>query len=202
MDTFTIGFLAVVILFMAGKFLFGFYMYRKSIYKVLYSGFTEYRMRRKSIEGMSESYVLKEQFGPGRMIYHVLEKKDSMPSAYIAIFLTSGGYIVKVLKENKNTNLLIEAEEFKQKYIMKKLSVFKSLHLPTAIIAVLPDSIEEARIYPGKKDILTVQRKELLNTIKELHEKSAKILTADEVYGIFMALAHDAIENETITMQS
>lgn len=198
MDIFTIGFLAVVILYMILKYLYGFYMFRNSIYKVLYSGFTEYRMRRKSIEGMSESYVLKKQFGINRIIYHILAKKSSVPSAFVTIFLTSGCYIINMLKGHENENLSVDAEKFKQNYIMNQIneSVYKSMTIPMTMMTVLPDHYDMAPKLVGKKDKLTIRRKELIDTLIGIHEKSEKIITSKDVYGIFMVLAHDSIESE------
>lgn len=201
MDILTIGFITVVILFMTCKFLFDLHMYRNSIYKVLYSGFTEYRMRKKSIEGMSQSYVLTEECGPNRMIYYVMEREHSVPSSFITIFLTSGCYLVSV-KHNKNSDSFLEAKEFEQQNIMSQLenTVYNSLKFPTTIIKVLTDSCETNKKDAGKKNKLTIRREELLNTIKALHSRSEKVLTANDINGIFMTLAHDTIENEKIPM--
>lgn len=203
MDIFTIGFFAVFILFMAAKYSFGFYMYRKSIYKVLYSGFTEYRMRRKSIEGMSQSYVLKEEFGPNRIIYHVVDSKGAEPSAFVTVFLTSGCYIIKVLKKNEHKKSESDTVEFKQSFILNKLNgtIYQSLRLPVYIIQVLPDLKNGKGRNQVNKTARTVPRSELLSILKELHAKSAKVLTEIDLNGIFMTLAHDAIENEKTAMQ-
>lgn len=195
MDILTIGFITVIILFTICKFLFNLHMYRNSIYEVLYSGFTEYRMRKKSIEGMSESCILTEEFGPNRIIYHVIEKKYSMPAAFVTIFLTSGCYVIDVEK-NQNGDIFCDAKVFKEQNIVRRLeeTIYNSLTFPITSITVLPDTCEIKR--KDSKNKITVRRKALFNTLKKLHNKSETVLTAKDINGIFMTLTHDTIEEE------
>jgi len=201
MDILTIGFITVVVFFMALKVLFEWRMYRNSIYQVLYSGFIEYRMRKKSIEGMSQSYALKEEFGPHRIIYYIIDKGNTSASAFVIIFLTSGCYLISIKKDVKS-DMFLEAKEFQKQNITGKLkdTVYKSLEFPTTIITVLPDSYKGGIQDANVKNELTVHRKELLGTIKELYRKSEKVLTSNDINGIFRALANDAIEDEKISV--
>jgi hypothetical protein len=202
MDVITIGFISIVVIYMIGKFFFNLRMYRNSIYEVLYSGFTEYRMRMKSVEEMSESCVLTEKCGPNRIIYYVIEKEHSVPTAFVTIFLTSGCYILALKKKNENTDSFFEAKEFEKQNIASKLedTVYKALEFPTTIITVLPDDSKAGNTEVGKKNKQIVRRKVLIDTIKALHDKAEKVLTANDVNGMFMTLAHDTIENEKISM--
>ncbi len=199
MDILTIGFVTVIILFTVCKFLFDRHIYRNSIYQVLYSGFTEYRMRKKSIEGMSESCILTEEFGPHRMLYHVIEKKHAMPCAFVTIFLTSGCYILSIDK-NQNEKAFDEAKAFKEQNIIGQLekTVYNTLKFPITMMRVLPDTYEIKK--KDSKKEWTIRRKDLFHFLKKLHSKSETVLSPNDINGIFMTLAHDTMEEEKITI--
>lgn len=200
MEILTIGFVTVIIIFMLLKFLFELYMYKNSVYEVLYSSFTEYRMRRKSIEGISESYQLKEVFGPHRILYHIDEKDYGKRAAYATVFLTSGCYTIAVNNETKN--VYSEVKNFMKLNIYDQLknTVYQSLSLQTFIFVISPNHSKDNAANGEKAKGFIVGRKDLISKIKELHDQKKNNLSRTDIDGIFYTLAQDSIDSEKISV--
>ncbi|MGB4588573.1 MAG: hypothetical protein WBI17_04980 [Clostridiaceae bacterium] len=199
MDILTIGFIIVLIIFMLVKFLFELYMYKNSVYEVLYSSFTEYRMRKKSIEGMSESYQLKEVFGPHRILYHINEKGNGARSAYATVFLTSGCYTIAVNNETKN--VFSEVKKFMNLNIEDQLknTVYHSLSLQTNIF-VISSNHPKLNATGEKTKGFVIERNELISKITEIHHQKKSNLSKIDIDGIFYTLAEDSIESEKVSV--
>lgn len=200
MEILTIGFISIIIIFMLFKFLFELYMYRNSVYEVLYSSFTEYRMRKKSIEGISESYLLKEAFGPHRIVYHIDEKGYGTRAAYATVFLTSGCYTIAVNNETKN--VISEVKTFMKQNIFELLkgTVYHSLSIQTFIFIISSNNSMDNAANGEKTKGFIVERKDLISKIKEVHNDKKNNLSRIDIDGIFYTIAQDSIESEKISV--
>lgn len=192
MDQLTLGFITIIILFMVVKLLVERYLYKSSVYEVLYSGFTEYRMRKKSIEGMSESFALKEGFGPHRILYHVQGKGR----AYATLFLPSGCYVIVVRKDGKTSGT--EVKTFIQENLLDPLkdTVFQSLSLKPKVIFLQTGPGTEKRTNGEEPKGRALRKKDLLRKLKELHALSTAHLSKAEIDGIYYSLAQESIDAE------
>ena len=200
MEILTIGFITIIIIFMLLKFLFELYMYKNSVYEVLYSSFTEYRMRKKSIEGISESYQLKELFGPHRILYHIDEKGYGKRAAYATVFLTSGCYTIAVNNETKSVFSEVKTFMKQNIYDPLKSTVYQSLSFQTFIFVISSNnSLDNAANFEKTKGFI-IERKELISKIKELHNLKKNNLSRNDIDGIFYTLAQDSIESEKISV--
>jgi len=200
MEILTIGFVTIIIVFMLLKFLFELCMYKNSVYEVLYSSFTEYRMRKKSIEGISESYQLKEVFGPHRILYHIDEKGHGTRAAYATVFLTSGCYTIAVNNETKNVFSEVKAFMKQNIYDPLKSTVYHSLPLQTFIFVISTNNSSDHTANFEKTKGFIVGRKDLISKIKELHNQKKSNLSKIDIDGIFYTLAQDSIESEKISV--
>lgn len=196
MDQLTLGFITIIILFMVIKLLVERYLYKSSVYEVLYSGFTEYRMRRKSIEGMSESFTLKEGFGPHRILYHVQGKGMNDRRAYVTLFLPSGCYVIVVRKDGKISGT--EVKTFIQENLLDPLkdTVFHSLSLKPKVILLQTGPGAEKSTTGEEPKGRALRKKDLLRKLKDLHASSDAHLTKAEIDGIYYSLAQESIDAE------
>jgi len=200
MEILTIGFITVIIIFMLFKFLFELYMYKNSVYEVLYSSFTEYRMRKKSIEGISESYRLKEVFGPHRILYHINEKGHGTRAAYATVFLTSGCYTIAVNNNTKNVFSEVKAFMKENIYDPLKSTVYQSLPFQTFIFVISSNqSLDNSANFEKNKGFI-VGREDLMGRIKELHNQKKNHMSRIDIDGIFYTIAQDRIESEKISV--
>jgi len=191
MDLLTYGFLSIVIISMATKWLFEWKMYRNSVYGVLYGTFTEYRMRKKTVIGMSESLKLCELFGPAKIIYHVLDSKQYKLTSFVTIFLNSGCYVIGIsMKNMDNIKSVKTAEKFLRENIMNKLdkTIYLEQEIPTHIMLVVSDD------ETGSSHI--VKRCDLIETIKKIHDESKSALTQEDITHIFHLVAKEALKAE------
>lgn len=194
MDILTVGFITAIILLTISKLLFNLYIYKNSIYEVIYSGFTEYRVRKRSIEGMSESYILTKEFGTNRIVYYMIEKRYFKQSVFVVIILTSGCYVIVVEESQKEgAGCEIKANN-KQSIIcdLKNIS-HNLLSFPIITITVLSDTNEIKN--KDNKNEITIRKKYLFRTLKKLHDKSKIVLTEENINSIFMTLTHDIIKD-------
>jgi hypothetical protein len=200
MEILTIGFITVIIIFMLFKFIFELYMYKNSVYEVLYSSFTEYRMRKKSIEGFSESYLLKEVFGPHRILYHIDEKGHGTRAAYATVFLTSGCYTIAV--NNKTKKVFSEVKAFMKQSIYDPLknTVYHALSFQTFIFVIRSNNSMDNASNAEKSKEFIIERKDLISKIKELHNQKKNHMSRIDIDGIFYTIAQDSIESEKISV--
>ena len=172
MDVFTWGFVAVILLLAAAKFLFDWRMYKNSVYPVFYAGYTEYRMRKKSVEGMSESYALKDDLGAHRLLYHALRDTSRSPNAFVTLFLTDGIYVCGVVTGQKpQKDALRICREFFAENVEKRLrelTLWREKPLPVTYRIVLPDKSAYAENTP------CVKRAHLLAEIKKLRAEALR----------------------------
>jgi len=200
MEILTIGFVTIIIIFMLLKFLFELYMFKNSVYEVLYSSFTEYRMRKKSIEGISESFQLKEAFGPHRILYHIDEKGHGTRAAYATVFLTSGCYTIAVNNETKKVFSEVKAFMKQNIYDPLKNTVYDSLPFQSSIFVISSNHAVDNAASADKTKGFIVRREDLTSKIKELHNQRKNHLSRIDIDGIFYTLAQDSIESEKISV--
>lgn len=192
MDPLAIGFAGVVATIMIAKWLLEFKMYRSSVYKMLYSGYTEYRMRRKSVRRMSESVAMQEQFGDCRLIFQVL-RSDYVPASFVTVILRSGCYVFGVTGSvPPRKDSLQVCHRFFQENIAKKLAgtPYQSEALPVAYTVVVPDSSNIAQTGA------IVKRGEMIEWLKQLDSAREKVLSAEDVQHIFSVVAKEALAQE------
>lgn len=201
MDTLTIGFILAVVIFMLIKLLFELYMYKNSMYEILYSSFTEYRMRKKSIEGMSESYLLKEVFGPHRILYHILQQGHSAGRAFATVILTSGCYTIAVNSERKN--IMVEVKSFMRQHITDQLknTVYQSVSFQSDIFVIRSNGAKDSAVDGEKSKGHLISRKDLLGEMEKRHHLKKHSLSKVDIDGIFYTLAQDSIDNETVSVK-
>lgn len=203
------------------KYIYMWNIYRRSIQTEIYSNFIEYQMRCKNLLKLSESYYLKSRFGKHRIVYQMAQAKNSeIPQAYVIIILTSGLYILCV--KNQSGRVIAKRQgDFKQFFIDKKRGkaeekqfLFKNplnesryfekrlrnlipnIDCPIMDMVVFPKHCEIS--WEGKEDetIPVIQRKQMIEVLKNNFEKHEKVLTENDVDYIFHTLADEAIERE------
>ncbi len=192
MDPFALGFVGVVAVIMAAKWLFEFKMYRSSVYKMLYSGYTEYRMRRKSVLRMSESVAMQARFGDCRLIFQVLPS-DCVPTSFVTVILRSGCYVFGVTgNASPQRNSLQVCRRFFQENIAKKLADtrYRGEALPVAYALVVADSSNIAQTE------YIVKRGDMITWLGRLDSFREKVLSAEDVQHIFSVVAKEALAQE------
>ena len=199
MDLLTYGFLSIVIIIMVTKWLFEWKMYKNSVYGILYSTFTEYRMRKKTVIGMSESMKLNELFGSSRIIYHVLDSKQNKLTSFVTIFLSSGCYVIGISMKNMvDKNSVKIVEKFLHENIMDKLdkTIYMEQEIPTHIILLVSDN----ELYGNNQEQIgsthIIKRSEVIENIKEIHNASKSVLTQEDISHIFQLVAQEALKTE------
>lgn len=194
MDLFTWGFISIVLIFMGAKVFYEFRMYKNSVYKMIYSSFIEYRSRRKSIEGMSESYNFRDAFGPHRIIFSALEDQKISPASFMTVFLTSGCYVFGICTKEPAANSIARTKEFFSENVQKKLegTVYDSEKVPVTFRLLLPDSL------PGKisRDKGVIRRQELMEELTRLHKEAPAVWSAEDVDHLFRTIAAQALKTE------
>lgn len=196
MDQLTIGFITIIIVFMTMKFFVERYLYKRSIYEAFYSGFTEYRMRKKSIEGMSESYTLKELFGAHRILYQVKRNAKNDVYAYATLFLSSGCYVTVVRKNGK-----VSGSEVRS-FIMENLSgplkgtAFNSIAVKPKVLVLRTEVDAKKASFKEGQNSPHVSKKNLLQKIKEMHDTASSQLSKAEIDGMFYSIAQASIDEE------
>ena len=194
MDLFTWGFISIVLIFMGVKVFYEYRMYKNSVYKMIYSSFIEYRSRRKSIEGMSESYSFRETFGPHRIIFSALEDQKVNPASFMTVFLTSGCYVFGVCNKAPAASSMAHTKEFFAENVQKKLegTVYGSGKIPVTYRLLLPDSL------PGKlpRDKGVIRRQELMEELTRLHKQAPAAWSGEDVDHLFRTTAAQALKTE------
>ncbi|GKH30761.1 NERD domain-containing protein [Muricomes sp. OA1] len=202
----------------------GWYLFRRSIYKEIYSNYLEYAMRKKSLTKLSESYYLDSRFGRHRIFYQLAAAKgEKTPQAYVIILLTSGMYVLDIKnqtgdieasvrgdfkyqaveKAKKGEKAKVEIKmmrnpmdeiQYFQSQIVRKLNKEELTIHP---IVVFPDASTltwKDRKMPGS--VAVIHRKQVYQTIKEIHEKRADVFCESEIERMYLALAGEALAAE------
>jgi|GEM_PF-3344583 len=193
MDWLTWGLVFVLIVFFTARWVIEYRIYKNSVYKVLYENFTEYRIRKKSIEGMSESNVIKKMFGSGRLVYQVLDQRNLNPASFVVMILPGGFQIFGIAGKNKvGRDALKICGKFYAENVEKKLaqSVYAGKNIPVSCRMVLSD--QENAALPKNY----VKRSGLLAEAKKTDEQNGKVLTAEDMEHIFRIIAKDALTEE------
>lgn len=193
MDWLTWGFVAVVLIFMAAKLLFERKMYKNSVYKVIYATFTEYRMRKKSIERMAESYQFQEKLGAHKIIFSVVDEKTYNPASFVTVLLESGCYIFGVCAKAPGDNAVTTCKMFYAQNIEAKLkgTVYDPKKLPVTYRLVVPDSMTDA---PKRKNV--IRREQLFEELQALHGAAKPVYSAEDVEHLFKIIAADVLKKE------
>ncbi len=192
-DWFTWGFVAMILVFMVIKVLYQRKMYKDSVYRVIYSAFTEYRVRRKSIEGMSESYLFRDTFGPHRIIYSVVDSKKYHPFSFITVFLNTGCYVFGVCTKTPDEKSLSVCWEFYEKNIQKKLkdTVYDPGKLPVTCKLIVPDAMTQV----PEKDYI-IRRSGLVECLRTLQSQRKAQYSAEDVEHLFKIVAAEVLKKE------
>ena len=97
----------------------GWYLFRRSIYKEIYSNYLEYAMRKKSLTKLSESYYLDSRLGRHRIFYQLAAAKgERYPQAYVIILLTSGMYVLDIKNQTGDIEASVRGD-FKYQTVEK-----------------------------------------------------------------------------------
>lgn len=217
------GLLLVVGTIMIFKGGSGWYIFRRSIYKEIYSNYLEYVMRKKSLAKLSESYYFDSRFGKHRIFYQLAAAKgEKETQAYVIILLTSGMYILDIKKQTGDIEAVVQGD-FKYQVIGKA----KKGEKPKAQVKILRNPISEIKyfqkqilrkldkdvevhpvvVFPDASTLIwkdgespvsvdVIHRKQVYQKMKEIHEKNTDVLSESEIEGIYLALAGDVLEAE------
>lgn len=201
----------------------GWMIYRRSIYKELYSNYFEYAMRKKSISRLSKSYYLESRFGAHRIYYQLAAVKGKQPQAYVVILLSSGMYILNiknqtgdieaalkgdfryesVKKGKKGERLHIEEKKMKNPleetaYFQARLAdKLKGEKIAACPIVVFPDA--STLKWKNKKEpdqYTVIHRRDVYKSLKALHEGRKQTLSETDMDRIYLSLAGEVLEAE------
>lgn len=201
-----IGFLCVFIIVSLVKTIRSYYVFKASFYPEIYSGFFEFLIRKKNLKRMSQSYWLENQLGYHRIMFQVTKTQDGFLQPYILILLSTGLYVIQIYNESahyicKNKKFKkIKEDERKQKIVYNLpyplnefyqfqshfLKLINSQSLPMIFITAFTDTSE---LEISLQDTLNVYKKDLINTIVQLHHHQKQRFDDDEIdniYKIFM----------------
>ena len=199
----------------------GWYMFRRSIYKEICSNYLEYVMRKKSLSKLSESYYLDSRLGKHRIYYQLAAAKgEKTPQAYVVLILTSGIYLLDIKKQTgeieasakgdfkyemvtkqKGAKPKVEVKMMKNpmdevRYFEKKLfQKLRGEEIPAFPIVVFPNT-SSLNWKEEEKEIPVIHRKEVYQTVKDLHDKQKKVLKEEDIDRIYLAMAGDVLEAE------
>lgn len=201
----------------------GWMIFRRSIYKELYSNYFEYAMRRKSIFRLSKSYYLESRFGAHRIYYQLAAVKGKQPQAYVVVLLTSGMYILNiknqtgdieaalngdfryesVKKGKRGESLHIEVKKMKNPleetayFRAKILDKLKNERMQVRSLVVFPDA--STLKWKNKKEpekYSVIHRRDVYRALKALHESREQTLGETDIDRIYLTLAGDVLEAE------
>ncbi len=209
----------VILIYKGGS---GWYIFRRSIYKEIYSNYVEYAMRKRSMARLSESYFLESRLGKHKIYYQLASARgEKVPQAYVVLILSSGIYLLDIKRQigdieanvrgdfkyetvipgNKKEKPRIEIKMMKNpmdevRYFQKK--IFQKLHgeeVKAFPIVVFPDS-STLSWKEEQKEIPVIHRKEVYSTVKMLHENNPQVLSEEEIDRIYLAMASEVLEAE------
>jgi hypothetical protein len=209
----------VILIYKGGS---GWYIFRRSIYKEIYSNYLEYAMRKKSMAKLSESYFLESRLGKHKICYQLASVRgEKIPQAYVVLILSSGIYLLDIKRQTgdieanirgdfkyeevitgkKKEKPRIEIKMMKNpmdevRYFQKK--IFQKLHgekVTAFPIVVFPDS-STLTWKEEEKEIPVIHRKDVYSTVKILHDSHPQILSEEEIEKIYLAMASEVLEAE------
>lgn len=198
-----IGFFCMFSIVMVIKTIRNYYIFKASFYTEIYSGLFEYITRKKSLKRMSQSYWLERELGSHRIMYQITKTKyENIVQPYILILLTTGLYVIQIhnesahyichqgtlkkITENKNKekivqNLPFPISEFKNFQYHFELLLDNTV-IPMRYILAFTDH-SQLDIY--LKDISVIQKKQLIQTIKEYHLQSKDVYSKEDIERIY-----------------
>lgn len=176
------------------RWIYGHVQYQKSIYQVLYAGYLEFYMKKKRIQRLSESTVLQELFGKHRIFYQIFSpegKKELCP--YLVLVLSSGIYHIRVLRQDDSfPQPLAELNQFGKK-MQEKLN---GKTYPIYKLAVFPNKSPLMTKGNGTSGVKAINRSELINTVKKIHEHGSQALDGPEIDAVWLRLARESLDLE------
>lgn len=221
MDEIILGLSLAAIIVLLYNLIFGWLMYNKSIYKVIYSSYIEYYFKKNKIRKLSESSAFSENLGKHRMLFQLFSIKGQKSlQPYIIIILSSGMYYLKVSnaqgevygkktgvwehimaydKKNpdkkvkeKIANPIPELEQFTKK-IQEKISKIKT---QVYKIVVFPDHSILNIKSEEMGGISAIKRSQLGDTLLSIHKSNEKLLNDWEIDALWQIVAIDSLELE------
>lgn len=221
MDEIILGLSLAAIIVLLYNLIFGWIMYNKSIYKVIYSGYLEYYLKKNKIRKLSESSAISESFGKHRMIFQLFSiKGKKSPQPYIIIILSSGMYCLKVSNiqgevtgkktgawehiaaydkkhpekkvKEKITNPMTELEQFTKK-VQEKIN---KIEVQVYKIAVFPDCSVLKIKNEDLDGALAIKRSQLRDTLADLHKSKENLLNDWEIDALWEMIVKDSLKTE------
>lgn len=198
MESLTLGFVTVVICGMIAKYIMQYKIYKSSIYSVLYGTFTEFRIRKKSIDKMSESIKINEKFGKAKIIYKVLDNKNYKPDSYVILILQSGFYIIGISRTDKINKIFFDTiNQFANQHIKDMLvgTVYENENLTMQMLLLTPENVclKNNKL---PKQYYIVNRKNLIENISIIDKQYSGNMTTEDINHIYQILARDMLEDE------
>lgn len=221
MDGIIAGLCVTAIIIFLFRYIFGWYQYRKSIQKVIYSNYLEYFMKKSKIRKLSESDAFSDEFGKHRILFQLFAGKgQKTPRPYIIVILSSGMYCLKVSnapgeiygkktgdwenlmafdKKNPNkkvygkiTNPIEEIEQFK-KSAQYKIS---KINTPVYKIVVFPDQCTLQMKNKEMNGTLIIKRSQLQDTLMKIHKSGENALNDWEIDALWEMIAKNSLNLE------
>lgn len=210
---------AIIVLFF--KLIFGWSMYRRSVYKTIYSSYFEYYAKKNKIRKLSESSAFEQDFGKHRVLFQLFSiKGQKSPQPYIIIILSSGMYCLKVSNapgeiygkrtgaweniitsdkkhpekkiKGKIANPIAELEQFSEK-VVEKIS---KIETPVYRIVVFPDQCILKIKSEEIGEALAIKRSKLSDTLMKIHKSKEKALDDWEIDALWEMMAKDSLTLE------
>lgn len=221
MDEIILGLSLAAIIVLVYNLIFGWLMYNKSIYKVIYSSYLEYHFKKNKIRKLSESSAFSEDFGKHRILFQLFSVKgQNSPQPYIIIILSSGMYCLKVSNvqgeitgkktgtwehvmafdkkhpekkvKEKIVNPITELEQFTKK-IQEKIS---KIEVQVYKIAVFPDCSILKLNSEDMEGLLAIKRSQLKDTLMNIHKSKENLLNDWEIDALWEMIAKDSLKME------
>jgi len=221
MDEIILGLSLAAIIVILYKLIFGWLMYNRSIYKVIYSSYLEYYFKKNKIRKLSESSAFLEDFGKHRMLFQLFSVKGQRsPQPYVIIILSSGMYCLKISNAQgeitgKKTGVWEHTMAFDKKHPEKKVKEkiadpFAELEQFTKKILEKINKIEpqiyKIAVFPDHSILnikseemdgtLIIKRSQLRDTIMNNHKSKDKILLDWEIDALWEMVAKDCLKLE------
>lgn len=218
MEDIIIGLSLTAITILLYKWIYGWYIYKRSVYKVIYSSYLEFYFKKSKIKKLSESSVFADDFGKHRILFQLFSTKaQKMPQPYIIIILSSGMYLLKVSNaqgevygektgpwinvvsldkkhqdkrvNQKLTNPNFELQQFNQK-VQEKIS---KINTQVYKIVVFPDQSTLKLKSEKIGEITAIYRSKLCKTLMDIHKSKDKELDEWEIDALWQMVAKDSL---------
>lgn len=221
MDEIILGLsLSAIVVFLI-KLILGWFIYRKSIHKAIYSSYLEYYSKKNRTRKLSESAAFAENFGKHKVLFQLFSSSGAkFPKPYIIVILSSGIYCLKVsnvpgeihgakagswenivsydkkhpdkkIKE-KMANPVMELEQFSKK-IQEKIIKIKA---PVYKVVVFPDQSMLKIKMEKISTALIIRRSQLRDTLMNIHQSKEKVLCDWEIDALWEMMARDSLKLE------